>query len=677
MLKFFLNLSKKNTRKTVGVIFIIYLVLFSFISFKYVSRSYNDYIYGKFDLGNVNQMLYNSTRGFFMSVTDQFGSNVPRWSMSHIDPSILIFMPINLVFTDAFVLLIFLVLCFSLSSVLSYLISLNEKLTYLQAFMVSSLIFLFPISGYILVWTGFRPLVLAMPFLLLLYYILQKIEYSKLVKHKNLCLIIFYISVLIFILSKEELGFVLFAFLPHLYKKFKKMRFHLVVSSVFSFLWSVFSFVYLIPAYTLGRSQSLEGFSKYIGVNPEKYYYLFSSNFFLHRYEQFGDSYVGILVGIILHPLLFVQVFLKPEVLSTLFSLFAPILFSILFSPLVFLAALPEILIHGITGDPTVFSIENHRLLAVVPILIISVISFVKYLNTKKNLYFSYVYLILVLFFSVGISYYSKSPLLYTVYERIKQTVYNNKKVFAEINKKAEWNYNLDPKCADYIVSKLLPNDKVSVPQPLGAKTSNRYYNALYPTGLNKSNVVVVDVLERKVTDFLELNFLYNKKALNKYVTDSTVEITTACNRLFMLKKAEKSNYTVSYSTYISKEKPLFTYLYKDEDFFKIYDLNISKMSDKRLQVSYNYSFDWEPGRDQFFGYTILESNENKWSFIHVPSYFSNIYAVTLPNNIINETFDIEIPEYIRSKPGMYTIYFGIGTNAYTKNNIKVGEIKL
>src|SRR5690349_7839134 len=57
---------------------------------------YDNFDYGKFDLGNMNQMIWNTTQGRFMYLTDYFGTNLPRWAMSHVDPILLVFIPIFL-----------------------------------------------------------------------------------------------------------------------------------------------------------------------------------------------------------------------------------------------------------------------------------------------------------------------------------------------------------------------------------------------------------------------------------------------------------------------------------------------------------------------------------------------------------------------------------------------------
>ena len=51
---------------------------------------FNNFDFGKFDLGNMTQMVWNTQHGRFMYLTDYFGTNLPRWAMSHVDP-ILVF----------------------------------------------------------------------------------------------------------------------------------------------------------------------------------------------------------------------------------------------------------------------------------------------------------------------------------------------------------------------------------------------------------------------------------------------------------------------------------------------------------------------------------------------------------------------------------------------------------
>src|SRR5688572_28695165 len=60
--------------------------------------TYNNFDFGKFDLGNMTQMVWNTLNGRLLYLTDYFGTNLPRWAMSHVDPILLLFVPIFAVF---------------------------------------------------------------------------------------------------------------------------------------------------------------------------------------------------------------------------------------------------------------------------------------------------------------------------------------------------------------------------------------------------------------------------------------------------------------------------------------------------------------------------------------------------------------------------------------------------
>src|SRR3989344_3189276 len=109
-----------NNRYINFFLLVFFTVSTSFLAYYSSLKRYNSYVYGKFDLGNMNQMLYNSAHGKFMVLTDYFGNNIVRWGMSHVDPSLLIFIPINFFYSDASFLLIAKSLVFAVSAFLAY-----------------------------------------------------------------------------------------------------------------------------------------------------------------------------------------------------------------------------------------------------------------------------------------------------------------------------------------------------------------------------------------------------------------------------------------------------------------------------------------------------------------------------------------------------------------------------
>ena len=84
---------------------------------------YNNFDLGKFDLGNMTQMVWNTINGSFMYLTDYFGTNLPRWAMSHVDPILLLVVPFFLFVQSPLTLIFFQLTLLVFSSILIYLIA--------------------------------------------------------------------------------------------------------------------------------------------------------------------------------------------------------------------------------------------------------------------------------------------------------------------------------------------------------------------------------------------------------------------------------------------------------------------------------------------------------------------------------------------------------------------------
>ena len=657
-------------------LFLLFILILFALSHKFSLDRYNNYVYGKFDLGNMNQMLYNSSRGNFMELTGYFGRNFKRWSMSHVDPSLLIFVPINLFYTDANFLLFSQSLAFFVSSLLLFFIAKSKGLPTWQASLLGSLVMVLPISGYILVWTTFHPLILAMPFFLGLYLILLKNK-----KPSKKALFLIYLFSLIFIFSKEELGAILLFLVPYLLftasKSFKK---HIIILGVLGFLWSLFSFLYLIPAYSQERVSGLQDFVEYAQITEEGDIPRFTGeNYFLYRYEKLGASYSEIIKNTFLHPVTFFKIVFTKEKILTLKQLFNPIAYSLVFSPLLFLASLPELLVQILASEKNVFSITNHRLLVVIPFMLLSVLDVFLLLKRKFSLKVSNIYILFIFFSSLYFSLAYKNPLIYPPFVKVTQRL-SIPNVFAK-NSSAktgeEFENKITAQCPDFLLSKIEEKDKVTVPQPLGAKTSNRYFNALFPAGLQRADVVIADIYARKLMDLLDLDTKYNAKAVNKFIKENKVSLEYACGRFFLLKKLQSSDKS-SFGTIVTAssfpENIEGMPLLEESTFFKFkHTYNTNK---KELTLNYFYRVGDEKDRSKLFAYTILKGKKSRWQFAHFPSfYYSRGFNKFSVKDIINEQFTLKIPSFV--KKGTYDVYFGLGTSRNNDENIKIGKIKI
>lgn len=659
------------------MILILLNVFLSFVAFYLALNRYNNFVFGKFDLGNMNQMLYNSAHFNFMVITDYFGSNVPRWSMSHVDPLLLILIPFNWFYSDASLLLAVQNLCFLLSSLLVYKIAREYGIKVIHSWILSLLVFLMPMSGFILVWTTFHPPAISVPIYLLIYYILLKNSKSRFFKNNFIFRLTITLLTVLFILGKEELGIVFAASVPFLITQFKKYKRLLIILGFVSLLWSFICLFVIIPHYTNVRNQSLNNFVKNEKIEGN-FNAIKRSNYFLYRYSDFGNSYSEIAQSIILNPENFISVLISKNNVSTLNKILLPTIYSIFINPYLLIAFIPETLIQLLSNDPEVFSITNHRLLPILPFLFLGNILLIVFLY-KKKFKFTTIFLLFLLFTNVYLSISYKSPLLYSLYDKtLKYFSLSLLTVRAEATKEVEFDTTINKQCTNYLLTKINSSDAVSVPQPLGAKTSNRKFNALFPSGIDKSDVFIADIFDRKLVDFLEVSTDTNKKIVTKYLIsdDYNFKLEYACDRFFLFRKSrekvdfyEMGNLEIlsDYKGPVQNSKKILL----DESYF----INHKVLkNNNELEFEYTYYLGEESSRNKIFVYTILESNNSYWQFVNLPSYYLLPVKNIPVKSFVSEKFSLKIPEYV--KTGDFRIYFGIG-NGGDNNSVYVGDIKL
>jgi uncharacterized membrane protein len=245
------RLKKLNINYLILIIFIISLLY----SFTLALKRYNNFELGKFDLGNMSQMVWNSSRGNFMEITDQFGNNMPRWGMSHVDPVLLFFVPIYWINSHPMIMVFFQhLLILSAIFPLFWLVTskLNSKIS--GVFVVLTYV-LYPAIGFTLVWTGYHGISFVAPVLIWLIWYLEKTSFLK--SNNKKYLIIYWVLIVFMLLGKEEIGFMLALTSIYIYLKNKKLG---ILTFVISFLWSALCFLIIIPSYAGLRKESIDSF---------------------------------------------------------------------------------------------------------------------------------------------------------------------------------------------------------------------------------------------------------------------------------------------------------------------------------------------------------------------------------------------------------------------------------
>lgn len=302
-----------------GIFITSYIVLFSWLSInRYLSLNSH-----YFDLGIMNQVVYNTSRGHFLEMTNQdFQTNISRLAI-HFDPILAIFAPFYWIYRGPEVLLIGQTIFIALGAFFVYKIAkyfLHDKPRSL-IFALSYLAF-FPQGRANLF--DFHAVVLATTFIL-------AAIYFGLVKKSAYC--IFFI--VLALLTKENVGLVTFLYGLYLIFLQKERKTGLWISAI-SLIFFLSSVFLIIP------------------------YFREQSHFALKYFGNFQD------------PIFLIKSFFRLENLQYLGSLlFAHSIF-IIFSPWEILIAIPEFLINLLSTNLNMKSTYFHYNALIVPFIFFS-----------------------------------------------------------------------------------------------------------------------------------------------------------------------------------------------------------------------------------------------------------------------------------------------------------------
>jgi len=344
---------------------------------------YNNFDFGKFDLGNMSQMLWNTMHGNFMYLTDYFGTNLPRWAMSHVDPILLLFLPLFAVFQHPLTLVISQFVILILAAFLVYKIAYLRLGSKAASAMLGVAYLLYPALGYLNAWTGFHGVTAAVPFFFGAFYVFEKMYKEKNFSKKNL--IIFWVLLIITMAGKEQLPLyvVMYSLFILFFRPLKEegKKFYQTVTgklalSMFAVatVWFITAFFIIIPAYSQYRVAGYNKFAREIGIAGDTTRDVSKPNYFLSRYDAFGESYTDVLVGMVMDHQKAIRIFFGGDRIDNLRKTFDPVLFLPLAYPQILLVAAPDFLINYLTSADGVGTAEitNHRISMIIPVLFIS-----------------------------------------------------------------------------------------------------------------------------------------------------------------------------------------------------------------------------------------------------------------------------------------------------------------
>jgi uncharacterized membrane protein len=661
--------------------------------------SYNNFDFGKFDLGNMTQMVWNTLHGRFLYMTDYFGTNLPRWSMSHVDPILLLFVPLFAIFQHPLTLVISQLTLVVLSSFIVYLIAKDRLKSNFAASLLGISFLVYPAVGFLNSRTGFHGVSAVIPFFLMAFYLFEHMYYVTGFNKKGL--IMFWTMLVLTMAGKEQLPLyvLLFGlFVVVLRPMARKLGFYMMGAG---FIWFVVAFFILIPGYAKNRIDGYAIFAKSLNIDTSSARDVALPNYFLSRYEEFGDSYFDIVLNSILDHKKAIKVFFGGDKPDNLAKTFEPLMYLPLAAPhLLFLSA-PDFFANYMTtaGGIGTAEIGNHRISMIIPVMFISLVFAVEFLGNllaalfKKTklpvtpaLFYVVFGLVLVL-----LGCYTSEKFDNPVYQWLNQAVKRRMaslQVFAKFDKttaKQDLKFgevlklteleNKDVECANKIIS-LIPKDaSVSGPDYLGAHLSMRETYAIFPALYNQADYVIVDVFSRKILNILDIEADLVRDVVKHLLVSEDYKLHTGCGNLFVFKreKTEKGS-----SLLPLQERNKYTPKYKQEFFqsLQIADYTIPQSikhgETGKMQIVY-----YKSGPNRLDDYVLFMTFINNktgevFQIANLPSYALIRPEEWKENRYYIEDLQVVLPAFV--DPGEYKAFIGM-TNRIRTRSIYLGNI--
>jgi uncharacterized membrane protein len=666
--------------------------------------SYNNFDMGKFDLGNMTQMLWNTLHGRFMYLTDYFGTNLPRWSMSHVDPILLLFLPIFALYQHPLTLVFAQIIIVLASAFLVYGIGVLVIKSRFAATMVALAYLSYPAIGFLTSKTGFHGVTAAIPFFLLAFFCYEYMYQRDLVSKG--WLVTFWVAILITISGKEQIA--LYTFLLGLYillfrlpkNAGQVLKKHVVALCALSLVWFIGAFFVIIPAFAKQRVDGYQSFAQSLGIGNREVRNVALENYFLSRYDAFGDSYSDIIVGVLFNPSTAIKIIFGGDKLDNFKMTLAPVMYLPFAAPQISMMAVPDLLMNYLTSANGVGTseISNHRISMIIPILFIAVIFALALINELlRKFRFKFTnwgYLSITLLSICLLSYnvYSSFALQNPVFMWLRDSIGKHLPQFIayakfdqEITARSDLKKgevlkisaleNKDRECAQKIVGQIPDDVSVSGPDYLGAHLSLRETYAIFPALYNQADYVIIDAFSKKIANILDLPPSLVNEVVNRVIKDPNYALQTSCGNLFVFKKIGPHNKSTlspiqEYYSYPAK------YDYTILNGLTVVDYQLPATLTRGVMANIRLAY---LNKDK------LDSNFIFMSFIN--SKTGLVYqSVNLPSFALIKTIDwkedyyyvedleLVLPNFV--DPGDYRVFVGISNNIRTRS-IYLGDVIL
>jgi len=694
-----------------------YFLLLLFISLVFLAVNvrinyfkYNNFDYGKFDLGNMTQMVWNASKGRGLYLTDYFGTNLPRWAMSHVDPILYAFVPIFILFPSPLTLVFSQLVLVIFSSLLVFKIAKVHLKSELAAFLLGFAFLFNPSIGYLTATSGFHGVTAVIPFFLGAFYIFEKMYFEKDYSKKNI--ILFSLFAVLTMMGKEQIS--LYTLLYGLFIIFlrnegagslkglfatKSGKIGLILSLA-SLIWFFIAFFVIIPANAHYRVAGYKKFADTIEIGGSTARDVALPNYFLNRYEEFGESYTEIVKNMALNPKKSIQVFFGGDKVENFRRTFEPFAFLPFAYPAILILAVPDILINFMTsaGGIGTAEVTNHRISMILPVLALATLFGIKYLSNLARIkgYRNYTYVFLsgvVVAFTIYTSHHYNNPaylwmreafrkkVVVRVFAKSDKELVNKDLEVGEVVRLSELEFK-DVGCARKIVEVIPEGVSVSGPDSLGAHLAQRETYAIFPALYNEADYVIVDVFARKILTILDVNTEIITDVIESLIKDPNYTMRLGCGNYFVFENVgphDKNPLLPIQERFKYQEK----YKYEFFQDLEIVDFSIPeefKRGNSRLISVVYLRVDDDSGKHsslvdyKMFTSFVNSSTGQIYQMANLPSFALREPGGWVEGRYYLEDIEIVMPEFVDA--GDYMVFIGMGNHIRTRS-MYLGSVKV
>jgi len=452
----FENFISKNTQIAIlTCLVLVYIGYFTLASF----QRYNNFHTGRFDLGNMDQTVWNTKNGNIFQLTNPDGTEIVSRLSIHSDFILILLAPFYFIWEDPRMLLLLQSFILGIGAYFVYFISLkilkerNISLIFSFSYLMN------PFIQYANLY-DFHAVTLATTFLLGSFYFLKVKKY-----------LLFILMLFLSALTKEQVLIIaaLFGLYVFLIEKKKLLGATIFIISCFFFYYLIW---HAIPQARGGN------------------------HFALAYYSDLGESPGKIIKNLFISPIKTANLIFIPKNIEYIKMLFWPTGFLSAFSPVTLMFALPDLLINTLSSNRQLSDIYYQYASTIVPFIYISSIYGASFLK-KKFPYLKNFYIILILTsFSAAYLY---GPLPGAKKPSLDMFVapYKNRKEILSF------------------LSSLPRTSAIAATNNLGAHLSHREKIYVIPNGLSQADYVLFLLNDKYARPSLEFQIQLSKKLKN------------------------------------------------------------------------------------------------------------------------------------------------------------------